>query len=346
MNDYQRAEEEFQARKAAALEERAFKQQKLELERESMLNPSSSKLPAPMQIANRMFELEKVYTNPQAQENERNEALRQYNLLGQAAKTYGFDRGVSAATMGDEAGGLMPQLQSMGGYDEIMRQRKAGEAGAAERAKLEEQLQLKPEIAAREVAAKSKATYQAEGEQSLAKVQRVIEQKLDQRENLGRVIENANQLANQAFTTGFTGSLASSIRGTPAFDLAEDVKTLRAFAAFDTLQQMRDNSPTGGALGQVSNIELGLLESAYSNLLTSQSRGQFLNNLRAFERQNKLALERAMRAYEQDYKRFGGERQSALPSPEQTRGAAMQRRQYNQDDIRAELKRRGLIIED
>mgnify|MGYP001447327272 CR=1 FL=1 len=38
------------------------------------------------------------------------------------------------------------------------------------------------------------------------------------------------------------------------------VDTLKSNIAFDTLQQMRDMSKTGGALGQVSNIELNLLE--------------------------------------------------------------------------------------
>lgn len=48
--------------------------------------------PAPMQIANQMFELEQAMNNPNLPEDQRFLAERQYNLLGQAAKTYGFDR--------------------------------------------------------------------------------------------------------------------------------------------------------------------------------------------------------------------------------------------------------------
>lgn len=44
------------------------------------------------------------------------------------------------------------------------------------------------------------------------------------------------------------------------------VKTLQANLAFDRLQKMRDASKTGGALGQVSNIELGLLQSSVAAL--------------------------------------------------------------------------------
>jgi hypothetical protein len=53
MNDYQRAEEEFQARKAAALEERAFKQQQLELQKMKM---QQERVPAAEQKINRMME--------------------------------------------------------------------------------------------------------------------------------------------------------------------------------------------------------------------------------------------------------------------------------------------------
>ena len=44
------------------------------------------------------------------------------------------------------------------------------------------------------------------------------------------------------------------------------VKTLQANLAFDRLQKMRDASKTGGALGQVSNIELDLLKSSVAAL--------------------------------------------------------------------------------
>ena len=49
-------------------------------------------------------------------------------------------------------------------------------------------------------------------------------------------------------------------------EMAGYVKTLQANLAFDRLQDMRDISKTGGALGQVSNIELGLLQSSVAAL--------------------------------------------------------------------------------
>ncbi|MGL4999526.1 MAG: hypothetical protein ACRC5T_11205 [Cetobacterium sp.] len=50
--------------------------------------------PAPMQTANRMFELEQVARDPNRNQQERLDAATQYNLLGQAAKTYGYASGV------------------------------------------------------------------------------------------------------------------------------------------------------------------------------------------------------------------------------------------------------------
>lgn len=54
--------------------------------------------------------------------------------------------------------------------------------------------------------------------------------------------------------------------GSEARSINNDLKTLKGNAAFDRLQQMRDESKTGGALGQVSNIELQLLESTITAL--------------------------------------------------------------------------------
>lgn len=53
---------------------------------------------------------------------------------------------------------------------------------------------------------------------------------------------------------------------TDAKQMESYVNTLKANLAFDRLQKMRDASKTGGALGQVSNIELGLLQSSVATL--------------------------------------------------------------------------------
>ena len=78
-------------------------------------------------------------------------------------------------------------------------------------------------------------------------------------------------------------SVTSSIPGTAGHDISKRVETLQAIAGFDTLNRMRAESPTGGALGQVSERELTFLQSVIGSLELSQSKGQFLENLARVE---------------------------------------------------------------
>ncbi len=61
-------------------------------------------------------------------------------------------------------------------------------------------------------------------------------------------------------------ALGSALPGTDARELASKVDTIQANLAFDELEEMRKNSPTGGALGNVTEKELDLLKSAVSGL--------------------------------------------------------------------------------
>jgi hypothetical protein len=66
--------------------------------------------------------------------------------------------------------------------------------------------------------------------------------------------------------TGTFYTLASMPFPSDARKLQAKITTLQSTLAFDRLQKMRDESKTGGALGQVSNIELQLLQSALTAL--------------------------------------------------------------------------------
>lgn len=83
-------------------------------------------------------------------------------------------------------------------------------------------------------------------------------------------------------TTGLLGSVTQDIPGTNSHDISQNLKTLKANASFERLQAMRDASPTGGALGGVSEKEMALLESSYAALEQSQSDEQFKRNLIRF----------------------------------------------------------------
>ena len=80
---------------------------------------------------------------------------------------------------------------------------------------------------------------------------------------LGTIKEAANLTEN---VWPVTYDIAKFAPNTDARSLSNKVDTLKANLSFDRLQKMRDESKTGGALGQVSNIELRLLGSALASL--------------------------------------------------------------------------------
>ncbi len=67
--------------------------------------------------------------------------------------------------------------------------------------------------------------------------------------------------------------------GGPAADLRAQLNTLESKIAFTVLQNMRNGSKTGGALGQVSEREIDFLKNNLAALKTSQSKEAFRQNL-------------------------------------------------------------------
>lgn len=78
---------------------------------------------------------------------------------------------------------------------------------------------------------------------------------------------------------GFIGNMTSGIPGLPAHDFSQMLDTIKANIGFDKLQSMREASPTGGALGQVSEFENRLLQAVFGSLAQSQSPEQLRYNL-------------------------------------------------------------------
>lgn len=95
-------------------------------------------------------------------------------------------------------------------------------------------------------------------------------------------IDRADKMieANPALTAGVGGTLLSKMPGTDANNVRALMDTVKANAGFDRLQQMRDSSPTGGALGQVSEREIAYLQATIGNLEQSQTVGQLRENMK------------------------------------------------------------------
>jgi len=83
-------------------------------------------------------------------------------------------------------------------------------------------------------------------------------------EDIGRALELLE--SDPTFTTGVFGQLLGNLRGSNADRLDQFLNTVRSNVAFDRLQAMREASPTGGALGSVTERELALLESTIGSL--------------------------------------------------------------------------------
>ena len=80
-------------------------------------------------------------------------------------------------------------------------------------------------------------------------------------------------------TAGIGGAFMSTIPGSEAVDLQENLLTIKANIGFNELTQMRKDSPTGGALGQVSDMENKALQAARASLEQKQSPAQLRKNL-------------------------------------------------------------------
>lgn len=96
--------------------------------------------------------------------------------------------------------------------------------------------------------------------------------------------DDANGLFNRIFgvggnTTGMFGQLLSKVGGTDANNLRAQLATIRSNIGFDKLQAMREASPTGGALGNVSEKENEYLQSVLGNVEQSQNPEQLKRNL-------------------------------------------------------------------
>lgn len=88
------------------------------------------------------------------------------------------------------------------------------------------------------------------------------------------------------------------IRPEIAADFEGDINQVRSNIGFDALQLMRDNSKTGGALGNVSDTEGKRLESVFGELTTKLSPEAMIAKLNQVREARRSLLNSAKRAYE------------------------------------------------
>lgn len=162
-------------------------------------------------------------------------------------------------------------------------------AAAVEAAKQRAQLDFLPEQERIKTQAeidrkRGVAQVEAEVERDAAAPKRIAryEAALKTAANVGVSVGRAMRLIGSE-STGFVGARLRNVEGSPAYNLASEIETIKANLGFDRLQEMRDNSPTGGALGQVAIQELIALQSTVANLDPDQSGEQLQANLQRIQ---------------------------------------------------------------
>jgi hypothetical protein len=98
-------------------------------------------------------------------------------------------------------------------------------------------------------------------------------------EDIGRLKDKIENAPWYSPVTGIFGAILGKFPETRRVDAENLGETIRANIGFDRLQQMREASPTGGALGQVSDRELKTLQSVSGSIDLSQSETELIKNL-------------------------------------------------------------------
>jgi len=123
-------------------------------------------------------------------------------------------------------------------------------------------------------------TFNKEREKAVANIESVNDTITRAEGTLVEIDEAIGDFESGETAAGIAGYVLQNIPGTNTFDTAQLITTIRANIGFDRLQAMRDASPTGGALGQVSNREINFLQATIASLSGAQTREQIIAKLK------------------------------------------------------------------
>lgn len=144
--------------------------------------------------------------------------------------------------------------------------------------------------ASRDRAEQQRSTPQEAQAELLNVIQNAVEARRISREhNIG--FNNATGTGS-----GLGRGYAAVVGGNANADLGAALDTIKSNVAFSRLQRMRQESPTGGAVGNVSDADLRLLASTIASLDPSQSDERFAQSMRG-----------VIDSYARVYRRLGGD---------------------------------------
>jgi hypothetical protein len=129
----------------------------------------------------------------------------------------------------------------------------------------------------------------------------------------GKRVQSRPSMVN-GWNSGFAANLGG-VKGTGAYNLEQKLSPLKAIIGFGELQKMRANSPTGGALGQVSERENQLLQSLYGSMDPGQDPQQFVKSLQDIRDQLLKTKAQREQLYAQQYGPAASSAQSSPAKP-------------------------------
>lgn len=204
-------------------------------------------------------------------------------------------------------------------------------AGREAEERLKQDLAYSPKIEGEKTGSKERAQVDVEREKNFSKAQSALNSLERQANIVNENIDKALKLTDSPFASGY-GSLLSALPESDARKLKNYLETIKVNIGFDQLQQMRDNSPTGGALGQVTDYENRLTQAIKGALDQGQSE-QLKENLAVVKDLYPKVLEERRKAFERDFGKYKNSASSdAAPASLLTPEQALE-----------ELKRRGKI---
>lgn len=163
-------------------------------------------------------------------------------------------------------------------------------------------------------------------------------------DTVSRVIENARTLLQNATNAGW-GGLLKDLPDSSQKALAEYLQTLKGNVGFAKLQEMRNNSPTGGALGNVSDTEIGLLQSVLGSLDQKNSAAMLLETFDTIIRTSERGLgnmDRMMADRDKYYEYEGQSTASPIAQPPTIGSPEFQQLPKLDDETRKILEELGV----
>lgn len=134
-------------------------------------------------------------------------------------------------------------------------------------------------------------------EESLPQEALKIRSSFQEAENMNAIIKDLYDNAN-IFTAGWVGDKTKGIPGTPAHDLAANLKTIESDAGLSKLVEVKER---GGTFGALQEKELELLVSNRAALMQSQTPGQFRENLIKYQTQRNKTMGMMADFYQQKF---------------------------------------------